>query len=383
LTLFDETIPRAGTDSLKYDLREKLFGHAEVTPLWVADMDFATPACILHALRQRLQHPVLGYSLRTVEMRQALVDWLAHQQGWQINSDWIVFSPGVVPSLALAVQAFSRPGDAVIVQPPVYPPFFSCVERNDRRLLRNPLQLRDNRFHMDMEGLEGLLKQGASLLLLCSPHNPGGRVWSLDELQALVALCERYDCLIVSDEIHADLCYSGERHCPTARLSDRVVTLTSPGKTFNIAGITPSATLIANADIRTRFERQLQANHLTDGNLLGNVAFGAAYRQGAAWRTALMDYLAGNQAAALGFVHRQWPSIHAMPAQAGFLLWLDCRALGLRGDALSRFFIDRGLGLSPGFSFGVEGDGFMRLNFALPRDQLMAALGRIAGDLAP
>lgn len=346
--------------------------------MWVADMDFATPDFIVEALRRRLDHPVFGYSLRPAEMADALIDWLQRRQDWSIDPDSMVFSPGVVPSLALAVRAFSQPGDAVVVQPPVYPPFFSCVERNGRRLLRNPLILRDNVFHMDLSGLELLLhKESPRLLLMCSPHNPGGRVWSRQELDELIDLCSRHDCLIVSDEIHADLCHADATFTPAGVLSERIVCLTSPGKSFNIAGITPSATLIADAELRRRFLRELEAAHLTDGRLLGDVAFTAAYQQGDAWLDELMAYLGQSRDLALQHAQRHWPNIRVMPPQAGFLLWLDCRPLGLDDADLSQAFINAGLGLSAGSSFGVEGSGFMRLNFGLAQSRLRKALEAI------
>ncbi|MBF0256082.1 MAG: putative C-S lyase [Gammaproteobacteria bacterium] len=381
---FDREIDRQGRDSLKFDLRQHLFGRADVQPLWVADMDFAVADCIIQALEQRLQHPVLGYSLRPQAMAEALQAWLLERQGWQIKAEQLVFSPGVVPSLALAVRAFSQPGQGVVVQPPVYPPFFSCVEANGRRLLRNPLILRDGRFKMDLPGLERLLQQQApALLLLCSPHNPGGRVWSREELADLIALCAHHDCLIVADEIHADLLYSGATFTPAGLLSERIICLTSPGKSFNIAGITPSVTLIADADLRQRFRRELEAAHLGDGRLLGDIAFTTAYAQGAAWLDGLMAYLQQSRDQALAYAHEQWPLIRPMSPQAGFLFWLDCRALmaerGLNAQDLHRLFIDQaGLGLSAGHSFGAEGSGFMRLNFGLPRRPLFAALERIS-----
>jgi cystathionine beta-lyase len=351
--------------------------------MWVADMDFAAPDCIIQALQQRLQHPVFGYSLRPQTMAPALQAWLQQRQGWSIPSDQILFSPGVVPSLALAVRAFSRPGEGVVVQPPVYPPFFSCIQDNGRRLLRNPLILKDDVFQMDLDGLERLLQREAPrLLLLCSPHNPGGRVWTRQELEDLIDLCQRHQCLIVSDEIHADLLYPGETFTPAGLLSERVVCLTSPGKSFNIAGITPSASLIADAELRQRFEQELQAAHLTDARLLGDIAFCAAYQQGGPWLDALMGYLQQSRDQALAFAQRHWPLIRPMRPQASFLFWLDCRALmavrGLDDQGLQRLFIDQaGLGLSAGLSFGSEGSGFMRLNFGLPRQGLMRALEAI------
>ncbi|MEO5342464.1 MAG: PatB family C-S lyase [Gammaproteobacteria bacterium SHHR-1] len=381
---FDREIERAATDSLKYDLRPQLFGRADVLPLWVADMDFATPDFIIQDLEQRLRHPILGYSLRPQVMTEILQAWLERRQGWRPAAEHCLFSPGVVPSLALAVRAFSRPGDGVLVQPPVYPPFFSCVQDNGRRLLRNPLILKDNQFQMDLEGLERLLQQEApALLLLCSPHNPGGRVWRRQELSELIALCQRHGCLIVSDEIHADLLYPGECFTPAAALSERVVCLTSPGKAFNIAGITPSVSLIADAGLRQTFQQEQQAAHLTDARLLGDIALCAAYQEGDAWLDQLMAYLQHSRDQALAYARQHWPGIRVMSPQASFLFWLDCRELaaerGLTDTALNRLFIDQaGLGLSAGHSFGTEGSGFMRLNFGLPRKPLLAALERIA-----
>ncbi len=371
MSRFDQIIPRAGSGCLKYDHRQGIFGTEAVMPLWVADMDFAVPDAVQQALQARTRHPVWGYGLRDDAMGEAFATWADRRHRWSVEPEWVCPSPGVVPSMVQAILAFTVPGDGIIVQPPIYPPFFAMVEENGRRLLSNPLLLETGRYQMDFEGLVPLLEQ-ARMLMLCSPHNPTGRVWQREELARLIELCDQADVLLLSDEIHWDLVYPGATHIPAATLSDRIITLASPGKTFNIAGITPSVTVIADEDLRQRFQLQLKASHLGDGNVLGDAAFLAAYHGGESWLDDLLPYLATN----LDLIRRRLPeSIQLIEPEATFLAWLDCRALAYVGDALNRFFIEQaGLGLSPGAIFGNEGQGFMRLNFALPRQQLARAL---------
>lgn len=387
---FDTPLSRAGTGSVKYELRTAKFGRADVLPLWVADMDFAAPACVQQALAARAAHPVYGYTLAEESVFDAIVAWQERRHGWRIQRDWITLLPGVVPSLALCVQACTRPGEAVAVQPPVYYPFYDVIERNGRRVVRNPLAWRDGRQVMDYAQLESALTPDTRLLLLCSPHNPGGRVWRRDELERLGAICLAHDLVMVADEIHADLVFPGQRHLPLAALSPelaaRTITLNSPGKTFNIPGLGISYAITPDPALRARLHASAQALHLEGANLFAYPALEAAYRQGEPWLAALLDYLAGNIELARATLAQYLPEIGCPRPEATYLLWLDCRAwLGARGlddAALHRRLIAAGLGLSPGVQFGAEGSGFMRMNVALPRAQLQAALGQLVAGLA-
>jgi cystathionine beta-lyase len=387
---FDTPVDRRGTDSNKWGK----YAGRDVLPLWVADMDFAAPDCVLAALRARLEHPILGYTVTPESTFAAIADWQWRRHGWRVEREWISVLPGLVPALALCVQAFSRPGEGVVVQPPVYNPLFEAVARNGRRLVTNPLLWTPAGHRMDFDQLEAALTPDTRLLLLCSPHNPGGRVWRRDELERLGAICLAHDLIVISDEIHADLVYPGAKHLPlaaiTPELARRTVTLNSPGKTFNIAGLNCAYAICPDPGLRARLRAAAQSLHLEGANLLGPVALEAAYGQGEAWLAALLDYLRGNRDLARASLARRLPHVGCQAPEATFLLWLDCRACcqaqGLDDTRLRQRLIDAGLGLSPGSQFsapsGAEGSGFMRLNFALPRAQLDVALERLGQALA-
>lgn len=382
---FDRIIPRAGTGALKWDERRARFGADDVLPMWVADMDFAAPAAVTRALVERAQHPVYGYTRHPDALYESLADWLRTRHGWVIERDWVVWVPGVVPGLYAAVRAFAAPGEGVIVQPPVYPPFFSAVTDNGRRLLENPLVETDGGHVMDLAGLDRAAAD-ARLLLLCSPHNPVGRVWRPDELAAMLAIARRHGLVVLSDEIHHDLVYPGGRHTPLAGLAGDgldVVTAVAPSKTFNIPGLGLSALIAPNPAHRVALSRVLGEFHVGTGNPFAIAAFIAAYREGAAWLDALLDYLAGNRDYALDFVARRLPGIRAVAPEGTYLLWLDCRGLGLDDADLQAFFARRArVGLNPGLSFGSGGSGCMRFNLGAPRFLVAEALERIAAALA-
>lgn len=363
---FDLPINREGTNSVKFDGRQQYFGTADVTPLWVADMDFAAPECVTRALQQRLNHPVFGYSLYPESLYQATIDWFARRHGWSIKREWILMAPGVVPSLFAAVQAFTREGDGVIVQSPVYFPFFSAVTTNRRRLINNPLREGLVGYEMDFDHLEQCARQGARLLLLCTPHNPVGRVWSMAELERVLDIARRYDLTVVSDDIHCDLVYPGHSHTMLGRLAqagDKIITTISPNKTFNIAGLGLSALVIPDPDQRAAMKHVFETLHMGNTNPFSICAYEAAYREGDAWLDALMGYLEKTRNSAAEFIAREIPIIKLCKPEATFLLWLDCRALGLDDKSLRDFFIHQcQLGLSLGSVFGEGGNGFMRMN---------------------
>jgi cystathionine beta-lyase len=378
---FDQIISRSGTASEKWDGRLATFGRADVTPLWVADMDFAVPPAVTEALLVRARHPIYGYTLADDTVYESVINWLFQQHGWQVERDWIVLTPGVVPSIYAAVQALTQSHQGVIVQPPVYPPFFSAVGAHGRVLLENPLRLENGRYQLDLEQLERCAQQGAKLLLLCSPHNPVGRVWQPDELAAVLEVARRYQLIVFSDEIHADLIYPGCKHTPLATLAsegDLVITAVSPSKTFNLAGLGLSALIIPDATIRRHMVDAFAQLHIQVLNPFSLTAYAAAYQHGSAWLDALMCYLHDTRDAVISYLAQHVPKIRPVEPEGTYLMWLDCRALGLSDVELRDFFVrDCGLGLNSGITFGQAGSGFMRLNLASPRSVIIEALERV------
>ncbi len=395
---FDEVVAREGTQSLKFDGRFATFGTHDVMPMWVADMDFAVPEAITKALQARANHPLYGYSIAPESLYESLIDWLLAKHDWQVKREWIVLTPGVVPSLNLVVAALTAENAGVIVQPPVYFPFFSAVTNQNRRLIENPLVLHDGdtnhaQYAMDVEHLDACARE-ATLLLLCSPHNPVGRVWSQGELLQLLAIAQKHDLIVLSDEIHADLVYTNAKHHLLSRLaleseklisdeSHRIITAVSPSKTFNIPGLGLSALIIPNAAHRQAIQSHLNKMGVSVANPFNLVAFEAAYREGDDWLNALMAYLQNTCDEAIEFIQTHLPAIKVIRPQGTYLLWLDCRKLKLDHAALNHFFIQEAkLGLSPGAMFGRGGEGFMRMNIGTPKANVMAALLRLKASLA-
>ena len=377
---FDHDIPRNGTNSVKHDGRAAYFGTPDVLPLWVADMDFASPEAVTRALQERAAHPVYGYTQYPESAYEALMAWLKKRHGWEVQREWIVMAPGVVPSLFASVMAFAREGEGVIVQPPVYFPFFSAVTTNHRKFIENPLRLAGNRYLIDFDDLERCAVDGG-LMLFCSPHNPVGRVWSKAELTELLHIARRHNITILADEIHADLIFPGERHIPLAMLAeenDKIITTISPSKTFNIPGLGLSCIIAPNAAHRRAIQQAFATLHVSNTNPFSIVAFEAAYRGGETWLESLLVYLQGNRDFVYDYVAQHLPAIKVIQAQGTYLLWLDCRGLGLSDVKLREFFVKKAkVGMSPGTAFGKNGSGFMRLNIASPRHAIAEALGRI------
>lgn len=382
---FDLPINRENTNAVKFSGRQQYFGTTDVSPLWVADMDFAVPECVTVALQQRLDHPVFGYSLYPESLYQATIDWFARRHEWHIEREWIVMAPGVVPSLFAAVQAFAKEGEGVIVQSPVYFPFFSAVTTNRRNLLVNPLRAINGRYEMDFNHLEDCARQGARLLLLCTPHNPVGRVWSVAELNQVLDIARRYDLTILSDDIHCDLVYPGNTHTMLGRLAqpgDKIITTIAPNKTFNIPGLGLSALVIPDKAQRDAIKQAFEKLHVGNTNPLSIVAYEAAYRRGDVWLDELMRYLVATRDFAVNFIAREIPRITLAAPEATYLLWLDCREMGLSDAALRDFFIHQcKLGLSPGIVFGEGGSGFMRMNIGTRRCNIEDALEQIKKNI--
>ena len=378
---FDLDIDRSGTSSLKYDGRQEIFGKSDVIPMWVADMDFATPPAVTEALIKRANHPIYGYTQYPDSLYDSIIQWLQRRHNWTIQRDWIVMSPGVVPSLNAAVMAYTKPGDGVIVQPPVYFPFFSAAKQTDRKLVQNPLRLEGNRYVIDFDHLEQCAKN-ARLLLLCSPHNPVGRVWEEAELTQLLSIARKHDLFIFSDEIHADLIYSGSQHVSLASIAkqdEHIITAVTPSKTFNIPGLNLSSLIIPNPDARAAINTIFEQMHVSASNPFSIVAFEAAYRHGEDWLKELLVYLNQTQDHVAKYLKQHLPEIQLIKAEGTYLLWLDCRKLGMNNTQLQQFFIEQAaIGLSPGTLFGAdEGKGFMRLNIGAPLQTVLTALNRI------
>lgn len=378
---FDQPIIRNHTASVKHDGCLANFGTSDVLPLWVADMDFAAPRAVTEALIERAHHPVYGYTFYPDSLYQAQIDWLKNRHNWNVTREQLLITPGIVPSLFAAVLAVTKPHEAVIVQPPVYPPFFSAVTHNGRRLILNPLKLAHGRYTMDFAHLEACAAQGARLLLLCSPHNPVGRIWNKLELNELLRIARQYELTIFSDEIHADLIYPGLSFIPLASLAyhtDKLITAVSPSKTFNIPGLGLSCLISSDALQLDAVQKVFASLHIINSNPFSIAAFIAAYRNGTNWLDNLLIYLGQNRDFVRDYLVRFLPKIRLIEPEGTYLLWLDCREMGLSDEALVDFFVSQArVGLNPGSTFGREGDGFMRMNIASPRSVLLTALARI------
>ncbi|MCK9472570.1 PatB family C-S lyase [Sulfurimonas sp.] len=366
---FSTSAPRDDTNAEKYVLRQELFGTDDVEPLWVADMDIDTPDFVLSAVKKRLEHPIVGYEEMPRSAFEAQIAWIKQEHKVEFELEDMLYSHSVVASINVAIEAFTQKGDKIIVQTPVYAPFFKSVIEHKRELVKNPLKLRDDgSYTFDIEDLKSKIDERTKLLLLCSPHNPVGRVWTTKELKEILALCIKHNIVVFSDEIHCDLVYKPNTHVPFASLNkqarDITVTAMGVGKTFNMAGFAISSVAIPNKILRDKFLKVYKRIHFAQGSSLSHVAFETAYKEGKVWLEELKVHLKKNYSM-LEELCERYP-IKITPVEGTYLAWLDCRGLGLRDKELRDFFVkEAGLGLSAGISFGREGSGFMRLNFAL------------------
>ena len=379
---FDTIIDRTGTESMKWAHPRRDLGAPDAIPMWVADMDFASPPAVVEALERRVRHGVFGYPETPPSFFEAAAGWMKRRHDWAVDPGWLALTPGIVPALNVIVRAFTRPGDPVLVQPPVYHPFFYAIENNDRRVVRNPLRFDGARYTMDLEDLRTKIDAPGRLLILCSPHNPVGRVWTRPELEALGRLAVERDLIVVSDEIHHDLVYRGHRHHVFAalapELAQQTITCVAPSKTFNIAGLSTAAVVLANADLKRTFENEMERSGFDLGNALGIVAFEAAYRRGESWLDELLAYLEGNVDLIERFVAERLPGLRLVRPEGTYLALIDARGLGLPPEALNEFFLRQaGVYFSDGRMFGEEAAGFVRVNFGCPRAVLLEALERV------
>ncbi len=374
-----EAVERQGTYTTKYDDAIKKFGTDDLLPLWVADMDLASPPCVTEALQHRAMHPLYGYTTYPQRYYDAIERWYAGQYGWQIAHEWIVPCYGVVPSINFAIEALSQEGDGIIVQTPIYPPFTASVRHRKRKLLENALCYRNGRYEIDFEDFEAKAKE-AALFLLCSPHNPAGRAWQAWEIEQMIDICTAHNVVIVSDEIHGDIVYGGRHRSVGSfeKVQDRCIVLNAPSKTFNVAGLNTSFAIIPHGRIRRAYTLEQNRSGITNGNPFGIEALMAAYEGGDAWLAALKKHLQGNIAYVRNFLQTHALPIVPVETEATFLMWLDCSQMGLSQEALVDFFIHKArLGLNDGVSFGKNGEGFMRLNVGTSRAVLERAMSQL------
>lgn len=378
---FDEVIERKGTDSVKWDGVESRWGRNDLIPMWVADMDFRTAPFVVEALKKRLEHEVLGYTFACKEWSESIVKWLINRHGWAIRENMLTFTPGIVRGLAFAVQCFTEKGDKIMVMPPVYHPFFLVSERNERQVVFSPLVLKEGSLYIDFNRFEKDIA-GCKLLILSNPHNPGGRVWTKEELHRIAEICYDKGTLVISDEIHADLTLPPYHHSTFALVSEKArmnsLVFMSPSKAFNMPGLASSYVVIENESLLNRFRTFMEASEFNEGHLFAYLSVAAAYSHGTEWLDQVIDYIQGNIDFTENFLKTNIPVIGMIRPQASYLIFLDCRKLGLKQEELNRLFVeDAHLALNDGTTFGKEGEGFMRLNVACPRSVLAQALQQL------
>ncbi len=383
---FDEVIERRGTDSVKWDGIKNVWGRDDLLPMWVADMDFRTPPFVINALRERLEHEILGYTFACEEWYTSICSWLHRRHQWDITREMLTFVPGIVRGQAFALQCFTKPGDKVMVMTPVYHPFFLVTERLGRKVVYSPLELKEGQYQIDFNRFAQDI-QGCKALILCNPHNPGGRVWTVEELRRIADICRDNNVLVISDEIHADLTLPPHKHHPFAAVSDAAaqisLTFMAPSKAFNMPGLGSSYAIAVNEDIRHRFQTFMEAGEFSEGHLLAYIGAAAAYTHGEEWLAQMLHYIKGNIDFTENFLKEHVPGISMIRPQASYLVFLDCRTLGLPQEKLNELFTDKAhLALNDGTMFGKPGEGFMRLNIGCPRSVLEQALRQLSAALA-
>ena len=380
---FTTAANRENTNAEKYTLREELFGTKDVLPAWVADMDINTPDFVLNAVKKRLEHPIVGYEEMPNSAFKAQIQWMQKEHGTAFKREDMFYSHSVVASMRTAITAFTDEGDGVIVQTPVYPPFFHSVVELKRKVVKNPLrQCQDGSYTFDIEDLRAKINKRTKLLLLCSPHNPVGRVWRREELEAILALCLEHNIIVFSDEIHSDLVYAPNKHISFSTLNAVAKTLTltaiGVGKTFNMAGFAISSVAVEDENLRKRFQKVYDRVHYAQGSVLSHVAFETAYKEGKEWLSELKIHLYNNYMLLKNLSDKYAQFIKLTPIEATYLAWIDCRGMGMRDKELREFFIqDAKLGLNAGLAFGREGSGYMRLNFAVSSVMMLEIIERL------
>jgi cysteine-S-conjugate beta-lyase len=378
---FDDVIERRNTHSLKWDDTERIFGAKDVLPMWVADMDFPAPPAVIEALSKRIAHGIFGYTVIPDSLKSAVKHWLQSRHQWEIEPSWLSFATGVVPAIAAAIEAFTNEEDRVVVFTPVYPPLFQLVKKHRRTLVTSPLRLAETRYEIDWDDFEEKIR-GAKLLLLCSPHNPGGRVWTKEELIKIGELCVKHDVIVISDEIHADLTFPPSQHVPFASIdpafAEKSVTCIAPTKTFNLAGLQAAAAIIPNETLKRQFNKVQQRQGFFTLNTFAVAGTEAAYRHGGEWLDALLQYLQKNINRLCSYIETNLPKLRVIRPEATYLVWIDCRPLGKTERQLKQLLLEKGkIAVEFGSKFGEEGRGFIRVNIACPRKTLEDALHRL------
>lgn len=377
---FDKIIERRNTGSVKWDENKDIFRREDMLPMWVADMDFSSPAPVIEAIKKRAEHGIFGYATPTKSCYEAVIEKVERSYNWKIKKEWIVFCDGVVPSLYASVKAYSQPQDGVIIQQPVYHPFRYCIENNGRRVVNNQLKYDGEKYVMDYEDLENKFKKSNPMLILCNPHNPVGRVWTREELKRLGETCIANNCIVIADEIHCDIVYKPNHFTSFASISKEFeqnsITFIAPSKTFNIAGLGQALAIIPNEELREKFIKQRVG--CNSGSVFGYTALEAAYRYGDEYLEQLLEYLKGNIDYFTSYVEENLPQIKVIKPQGTYLLWADMRGLGLSHSELNKLLIEKaGLGFNDGRMFGECGEGFQRINIGCPRKYIEEALKRI------
>lgn len=381
---FDKIVDRRGTGALKTDALQERYGHADLTPLWVADMDFETPPFVVSALKRRMEHPVFGYTVEPDDYWPTVMKWIYEHHGWKVEREWLTYIPGIVKGIGMVINAFLGPEDKVIIQPPVYHPFRLVPQGNGREIVYNPLKENEGgTYSMDFSNLEEVCDESCRLLILSNPHNPAGIVWPRETLERLAKFCHSRGIIVISDEIHCDMALYGHKHIPFASVCPEAaqcsITFGSPSKTFNIAGIVSSYAIVPCRELREKFYGWLTANELNDAPIFSPIATIAAFKEGEEWRREmLVEYIEGNIEYIVDYCAREIPAIRPLRPQASFLVWLDCRALGLSHEELVSLFVDKaGLALNDGEMFNPGGEGFMRMNVASSRTVLERAMEQL------
>ena len=380
---FDKVIDRRGSGAVKTDALGKVYGKDDLIPLWVADMDFETPDFIVNALKERLEHPVFGYTVIPEDYWQTVQKWIADRHGWETRCEWMTFIPGIVKGIGMAINALLEKDEKVIIQPPVYHPFRLIPQKNGREVVFNPLKaLPDGSYEMDFENLEAVCDEKCRMLILSNPHNPAGIVWPRETLERLAGFCHSRGIIVISDEIHCDMAMFGNKHIPFAHVSEKAaqcsITFGAPSKTFNIAGIVSSYAIVPNHELREKFFNWLEASEMSAPHLFAPIATMAAFRHGENWRKQMLGYVEGNIEFIEDFCAQNIPQIRPIRPQASFLVWLDCRGLSLSHDELIDLFVNKaGLALNDGDMFSPGGNGFMRLNVGTSRSTLEKAMNQL------
>jgi cysteine-S-conjugate beta-lyase len=387
---FEQVIERRKTRSVKWDLMEMIYGiedASDILPMWVADMDFAAPEVVVNAMKERLNHGIFGYSYICDGCKDAVRSWLSERHSWETENEWMLFHHGVVPAIASVVETFTKPGDGILVTSPVYPPFFQIPERQGRNIVECIMNEEDGVYSIDFEDFEKCLQQNVKLFILCNPHNPGGIVWTENELKEMLRLCTKYDVLILSDEIHADLVFPGHKHIPLAALAGdeagRIITCVAPTKTFNLAGIQAALMIATDEEVRNKLMLNAMSHGQMELSSFAAAALTSAYRDGGPWLAELLDIISNNMDYAIDELTTAVPSLKIAKPHGTYLLWIDYRGTGLSEEVMMDKLLNKGkLALEPGTKYGEAGRGFLRMNVATPLSVVQDGVNRFITALS-